>query len=99
MQATIQLDPHFIEAKVVEEIQRIAIAKQQQVEGIKHISIDMQQMQEITSLSKSTLERYVLSDPRIKQHELHICSKRLWDYDGFKKDFLEIAKANDFTQL
>lgn len=83
-----------------EEVQRMLPHVLQHPEILEPITIDLKTMAEITGLSASALRNHVLYDPRIQMTEVHFVSgKRLWDYQSFKKVYLELAKNNDFTHL
>lgn len=95
----IQLNADVMKEVVISEVQRLLphLVKQSALEPI---TIDLKTMVEITGLSDSALRKHVLYDPRIQMTELNFVSgKRLWDYKGFKKVYLELAKNNDFTKL
>ena len=100
MQAlSIELNEEVIAMQVREEVQRL-MPHYADFQTVQPVTIDLKKMSEITGISVSALRVHVLSDPRIQVHELHfMIGKRLWDYEGFRKTFLEIAKNNNFTKL
>lgn len=53
---------------------------------------DIEELKRITCMSTSSLERHILHDPRVKQHERRVGErgKRYWIYEPVEKAILEI---------
>jgi hypothetical protein len=96
----IQLNEQELARLVQEEVRKLLPYALQHTETLEPITIDLKKISEITGLSASALRNHVLYDPRIQATELNFVSgKRLWDYQSFKKVYLELARNNDFTKL
>ncbi len=96
----ITLDQEEINQRVSQEVQRLLPHYIEQLDKVQPISIDLKKMRELTGLSESALREHVLRDPRIQQHELRfVAGKRLWDWEGFRKEYRNIARNNDFIKM
>ncbi|MGG0666728.1 hypothetical protein ABE042_21870 [Viridibacillus arvi] len=53
---------------------------------------DIEELKRITCMSPSSLERHILHDPRVKQHERRVGErgKRYWIYEPIERAILEI---------
>lgn len=96
----IEFDEDAFAAQVKEEVQRLVPHLLPTQDTLTPLTISIKQMSELTGLSQSALRENVLIDPRIQQHEVHFMqAKRLWEYEGFKRTYLELAKKGSFTKL
>lgn len=96
----IQLNEQELDCLVQEEVRKLLPHILQQNGTLEPITITLKQLAEMTGLSTGTLRTHVLIDPRIQVTEVDfVRGKRLWDYQNFKKVYLELARNNDFTQF
>ncbi|MFJ9462119.1 hypothetical protein [Viridibacillus arvi] len=56
------------------------------------IMCDIDELKRLTCMSLSSLERHILHDPRVKQHERRVGErgKRYWIYEPIERAILEI---------